>query len=545
MKWSELTKKQQLDRKRVYKRNFRQYAAHNLWVRPKSGSLVRFVFNSAQIILDNAINEQLEKLGMVRLLVLKGRQQGISTYVEGRYYWRTSWTRGVRCYILTHEREATKNLFDMAKLYHEKVPYYLRPATKHSNDKELVFNKLRSGYRVGTAGSKDTGRSQTNQYFHGSEVAFWPFSGAHEAGVIETVPDEPGTEIIFESTANGHDPLFYQKWQDAAHPDNDYLRVFIPWFVQAEYRRKVPDGFRIIGPGDTRIEQFGNEVEIARQFNLDNEQLSWRRGKIISKSNGLQKFYQEYPCTPEEAFSESIVSVFDRLGLEKAGEGVWKPRQTSTIRPGGRIIEHPRGEFKIWLKFDPREKYVIGADVAEGVVNGDYSCADVLRVSDGQQVAQWHGKVPPDMYGDFILPAIGKMYGKALIGVERNNHGLTTLIKLRDSGYPNIYAQKDIEYKGGGKETKKIGWLTTKASKPKIIDQLDAEIRDGIHGLACKETVEEMKHYVFDEDGSMGAEPGYFDDRVMSRAIAGEMRMLDEFKKHRRRKTVKRGSLNG
>ena len=66
---------------------------------------------------------------------------------------------------------------------------------------------------VGTAGTRDVGRSKTLQPFHGSEVAFWPNARTHFAGVLQAVPDLPGSEIILESTANGAGGEFHGRWQ--------------------------------------------------------------------------------------------------------------------------------------------------------------------------------------------------------------------------------------------------------------------------------------------------------------------------------------------
>jgi intein/homing endonuclease len=171
-------------------------------------------------------------------------------------------------------------------------------------------------------------------------------------------------------------------------------------------------------------------------------------------------------------------------------------------------------------------------DVAEGLEHGDYSSADVLELPSGMQVAQWHGHIAPDLYGN-MLYHLGKWFNNALLGVEVNNHGLTTLVTLRDMNYPNLYVQHNIDDRGSNeKETKKIGWATTSKSKPYIIDQLSAELREGEHGICCKETVQEMQTYVVLENGSYGAQLNCFDDRVMSRAIAGEMlRQSPSYKK--------------
>jgi hypothetical protein len=121
----------------------------------------------------------------------------------------------------------------------------------------------------------------------------------------------------------------------------------------------------------------------------------------------------------------------------------------------------------------------------------------------------------------------------ALIGCENNNHGLTTNIRLRDSGYTNIYVQKSLDDRGSAdKEKRRLGFTTTSKSKPYVIDQLSAELREGTHGIACKETIQEMQTYVVDDKGGYNAIVGCYDDRVMSYAIAGEMlRMCPSFRK--------------
>lgn len=158
---------EKLRRLQVLRSRFRTYAPLALKIKDKSGGVVPFKLNKAQEALDDAIEQQLAETGRVRVLVLKGRQQGISTYTEGRFYWRTSLQFGKTAYILTHEDKATQNLFGMAKLYHEHVPPGLMPSTGAANANELVFDRLASKYAVGTARTKGTGRSSTVQYFHG------------------------------------------------------------------------------------------------------------------------------------------------------------------------------------------------------------------------------------------------------------------------------------------------------------------------------------------------------------------------------------------
>lgn len=269
--------------------DFAHYAPKCLKIRGKDGAIAPFSLNHAQQYLHGRLEAQKAETGKVRALVLKGRQQGISTYLGGRFYHRATFRKGIRVFILTHEQDATNNLFGMVDRYHQHNP--LAPSTSAANAKELYFDLLESGYAVGTAGAKAVGRSQTVQMFHGSEVAFWPNAATHFAGVVQAIPDLPGTEIVLESTANGVGGEFHERWQQAEAGIGDYIAVFIPWFWQAEYSRDVPTSFALDE----------EEQEYATIHGLTLGQMVWRRNKIAELKDPLL-FKQEYPATAAEAF---------------------------------------------------------------------------------------------------------------------------------------------------------------------------------------------------------------------------------------------------
>jgi len=273
------------------KDDLEHYARRCLKIRTKSGATMPFLFNRAQSYIHERLEAQRHQIGRVRALILKGRQQGCSTYVGGRYYHRATHTRGLRVFILTHEDAATQNLFDMVTRFHDNCPEAVRPETGAANAKELMFPGLDSGYKVGTAGTQGTGRSATIQLLHGSEVGFWKFAETHAAGILQTVPDEDGTEIILESTANGMGNFFHQRWRAAEQGEGDYIGVFVPWLWQDEYRRSVPPDFVATD----------EEVEYAELHGADLEQIVWRRHKIGELKDPLL-FKQEYPATAQEAF---------------------------------------------------------------------------------------------------------------------------------------------------------------------------------------------------------------------------------------------------
>lgn len=273
------------------KTDFITYASQCLKVRTKEGTVAPFLLNTAQKFIHAELESQLAETGKIRAIILKGRQQGCSTYVEARFYWRVTHLRGVKAFILTHLEEASRNIYQIARRFHDNCPEILRPHTSHSNARELIFDELDTGYHVGTARSQGVGRSSTLQFFHGSEVAYWPNAQEHVSGILQAVPDAAGTEIILESTSNGASGLFYDLSQSAIRNESEYRFIFIPWFWQEEYR-KAPPKIWILSE---------EERALKVTYKLDDAQIFWRRTKI-NELGGIFAFRREYPSTPHEAF---------------------------------------------------------------------------------------------------------------------------------------------------------------------------------------------------------------------------------------------------
>lgn len=285
-----------LDVRRQLRDDFTFYAKECLLIRTKEGEVHPFTINKAQEYIHQEIEKQRKETGKVRAIILKGRQQGCSTYVEGRFYWRTTHRRGVRAFILAHESASTSALFDMAKRYHDNCPKYVKPEIKSSNAKELSFSILDSGYKIGTAGNDSVGRGTTIQYFHGSEVAFWKNTGDLTKGILQAVPDADETEVIYESTANGVGNFFHQQCMKAMKGETEFNFIFVPWYWQEEYTKSVPKDFK----------RTDHENKLRADYKLTDGQLQWRRNKIKELStdglDGLKAFKQEYPNNPIEAF---------------------------------------------------------------------------------------------------------------------------------------------------------------------------------------------------------------------------------------------------
>jgi len=184
------------------------------------------------------------------------------------------------------------------------------------------------------------------------------------------------------------------------------------------------------------------------------------------------------------------------------------------------IQESNPTSFQQWRKPERDYQYVIGADVAEGLEHGDYSCLQVVCLQTNEQVAEWHAHIDADLFGEEIAK-VAWYYNRALIAVEVNNHGLTTNKALQRLNYPKLYIRHELDGKTvyQNRQTK-IGWLTTKASKPLMIDELSMALRQGLV-VNDKNTIGELLTYTRNEKGQMGGSP--FDDRVIALAIANQM----------------------
>jgi hypothetical protein len=114
------------------------------WSRGR-GSSHRSTASDVQRHIHNQLEEQREKSGRVRALILKGRQQGCSTYVGARFYHRPR-IRGLRVFILTHEDAATQNLFEMVNAI-TSIARLVKPSTGAANAKELNFDRWTAATR--------------------------------------------------------------------------------------------------------------------------------------------------------------------------------------------------------------------------------------------------------------------------------------------------------------------------------------------------------------------------------------------------------------
>ena len=441
-------------------------------IRDKEGKLVPFFLNDEQKRFITIFNQEYQKGKSVKILILKSRQQGFTTLITAIQLCMLLCKKGFKGTTVAHLNEATKYIFNSkAKDMYEEIPDTLKYEPKRSNAKEIVIQNTGSFWNCFTAGSKDSARSSTFNFIHGSERAFWKNALENEASLTSALA--PKSIQIYETTANGFND-FKDKWDDAVAGNTDFIPYFSYWYKQKEYREEfesvlhkdefishVKQGKRFKNV-DEKFMQFINELLINQ--NLEYEQIYWYFKKR-QELKGL--IYQEYPSTPEQAFLISGTPYFDIQLLYIQLEELRKVE----------ILENIRDEIYIFEKPIPEHEYVMGSDVAEGLDEGDDSTFVIIDRESKKTVATGKYKAKPDEHAG-ILYKYAVMYNNAFLGVERNNHGHSTLNTLENTlEYNNLFSMIRYNTKTK-KETDQVGWQTTEQSKFLMLDELDTAHRN-------------------------------------------------------------------
>ena len=292
-----MQRSEKIERIGAWVRDAGLFARENLHLLDKSGRLVPFVLNEAQERLNAACDEQLQRTGMVRKNLIKGRQMGMSTAVAARFVRTTVCVPGIHAVVVCHKQEATGNLAAMTRRFYDHIPDDRKPRLLKKNDLKLEMDSG-SAYLLTTAGSKETGRGSTFQLLHGSEVAYWDNPEDHMAGLGNALAEVPGSEAIRETTANGQANFMFDAWRKAEAGVGTYENLFLPWFIDPGYTRTPPVGWR--PSSDAPMEGMPSPAEYRETYDLTLGQMYWRALQIQDK--GLVKTVREYPATPEEAF---------------------------------------------------------------------------------------------------------------------------------------------------------------------------------------------------------------------------------------------------
>lgn len=415
-----------------------------------------------------------------RVLILKARQLGISWLCCAYALWHCLFSPGKVVMLFSKGKSEANELLRRIRVLYERLPDWMLealPTLEISNTTELGWS---NGSRVkSNPATQSAGRSFTASLVILDEAAFLQWAQTLYTSMKPVI--DGGGQLIILSTANGVGNLFHQLWTKAAAKLNDFCAVFLPWWSRPE--------------------------RTAAWF-----------AKVQAEETDPAKIPQEYPATANEAFVSSGRVRFPGKWIAAQAKNVWdvdKPaeKQHPNARralPAEQLPEALRDlpGLQVYSLPIPGRRYVLGADVAEGLEHGDYCAAVLLDAVTLEEVALLHGKWEPGEYAGHLW-ALGAAY-RAELAVERNNHGHAVLLALSMAGYPWLICSAD----------ERLGWLTTKVTKPMVIDGLAGVLKDALLTLHSQPALDELQVYQVLKDGKTGALEGFYDDIVMALAIA-------------------------
>lgn len=521
----------------------------------KDMEIVPFFLNEVQIklagIIHKAVNDYDEgKRNHLKFLILKGRQQGFTTFISGYVLANVELKKNTRALTLTDCDENTTDIFT-AKAKHpfSLQPNFIKPEKKYDNRRELMFQNeegdgMNSSWRVATA-TKDIGRSKTLNFFHGSEVAFWiDAMSVLTSGLSEALTKRCIT--FLESTANGSN-YYKQLWDE----DNNWECLFFEWWETSEYRmnfeskdkekrfRKevneaVPyDDEHAPDDADTSRWAFTRCKWLLKEVELEWEQIYWYYTKW---RDSREKIKQEYPCTAKEAFLASgknyfnvenidkrikVLKVkydkrpvtignfeFEKIYDETMDEMIVDPKSVKFVEANGGIVEIYHMPVK-------GEQYALGGDTAGD--GSDHNIASVIN-TDLVQCADVDCEFDEDLYAEQAV-CLGYFYNEALAAIETNFSTHPQKVMMQND-YPNLWVREVKDDSMTSRPQKKYGWNTNKKTRPTMLADVRKIVREYIDKIESLELLDQMTIFVKNEKGRPDHEDGGHDDRIIAYAIA-------------------------
>lgn len=440
------------------------YLENFVKIKPKKpGALIPFVLNEAQKDLFNTVNTH------NRVIILKSRQIGFSTAMVGYFYHDTIMTPGTTTAIIGYNSDLTAELLDKVKTFLHSTPAHLRPTVEYNSKYEMSFPKMNSKILV-LPSTVNVGRGYTLSNVLATELSSWENAEEKMMTLEASVPIEG--KLVIESSPKGEGNHYHMMWVN----DNDYIKKKYGWWW-----------------GYSR-----SEINIIRR-----------------RMNNPQLFAQEYGLS----FLASGRSVFDKRMIIKMRSNVRRLGEKIILEDGTTHIVNEVKKLRIYKPPVTGGVYVISGDVSEGVEGGDYSFATVWNRRTGEEVAMFRGLVPPDVFGE-MLDEWGRKYNNALMIVEVNNHGLTTLTILKQLLYPSLYFRLSKLEGTSLSSSDKLGWRTTRVTRPLMIDEFAQACREGELIIHSKEILDEMSVFVYDDNGNMCCPRNFHDDGIFSSAMA-------------------------
>jgi len=461
-----------------------------------------------------------EEMEGVREIVLKARQEGMSSFVLALF----TVDFLIRPYsvsiCISHRKDATDILFKKVKFY---IKCYLENLSKKlgvpyetlekkwllSDNKSLLENaENHATFYIGTAGAKVGGRGGTANNILFSECAFYQDTELITAqeivlGTSQMVAQGRG-KIFIESTANGEGNYYHSEWERASLPaDRDGNR-------QSAYKP------RFFGWDEFYTEEWVNE----KRKEFPNEKM-WK---------------QEYPKDPDEAFITSGTPYFDAMLLDAMMREAPDPISRGKFAPDGQLDEvygDADAPVNIYRDPDIGEQFVIFADPAD---SQDFCAAVACSKKNYDFPIVFNEVLDSSQFGYELYYLAKYIYNRTnmwpKLAVERNT-GQATIYVLKQLNYPDLFRMVDFSAKGSTYEKGGIGWVTTgyigngelRGTRRKMLDDLQLALKQGQIKIFDKTQIKQMKSFQIVK-GRAQARANKHDDLVMATAGAWQVHQL-------------------
>jgi len=405
-------------------------------------------------------------------VINKARQLGISTTISGYSIWLMLFHREVNILTLATKQSTAANIIKKVKTAYRLLPEWIK-ITKVDIDNSTSFSFKNGSIIKASATSADAGRSEAVTLLIVDEAAHVEKMEDIWTAIAPTL--STGGSCIAPSSPSGAGTWFHKTCVDAQDDRNNFKYTELMWDVHPE----------------------------RDQAWFDNE----------TKNMTKKDIAQELLCS----FNMSGETVFSPEDLERVGLDVKDP-----IHKAGFDRNH-----WVWENYNSECSYLLVADVARGD-GKDYSVYLIIKLETMEIIAEYQGKVAPDIFAEMIYHA-GNEYGSCMVVVENNSVGFTVLSKLIDKSYPNVYhsvkSTHDYveQYEAEQSNSCVAGFTTSLRTRPLIIAKLEEFIRNDIITIYSKRFLNEAKTFIW-HNGRAEAMRGYNDDLIMACAIASWVR---------------------
>jgi hypothetical protein len=481
-------------------------------------------------------------------VILKGRQLGITTVsLALDLYWQ--FTHPGWQGTLVSDTEENRDMFrSTLAMYMDGLPKeYKIPLVAHNRNQLVLQNRSRVFYQI--AGNKSRlGQGKAITYLHGTETASWGNEEGLASLIASLAENNPERLYLFESTAQGFN-MFHDMYVTAKRAKTQRA-IFCGWWRNQFYSID-PDSeiYKVYWDGKltTEEKEWTRDIKKLYDVEINSRQMAWWRWKLYEGIKDDALMYQEFPPTEDYAFVMTGTSYFSNARCTDAAKISKKLNYESYRYSMGANFQDTEvlksterlGVLKVWEEPVDTAYYVIGADPAYGSSDwADRFCIQVFRAyADGlEQVAEFATSELNTYQFAWVIAHLAGAYKNSTLNLEVNGPGQAVINELRNlkrqaasmggaigADLMNVYGsmQNYIWRRNDtlGGMSNSIGWLTTSATKERMLSYMKDYFERGMMDIFSMELIEEMKTIVRD-GGSIQATGRNKDDRVIAAALA-------------------------